>query len=77
MTRENKCPLCGGRITQVKTTFTVDYGKGVVVVRHVPAQICRQCGESWINDKISAQLESLVKESQTKQLQFEVINMAA
>lgn len=39
----NKCPLCGGIKRKGKTTFIVDFGSGVVVVRNVPATICSQC----------------------------------
>ncbi|HLA74418.1 MAG TPA: type II toxin-antitoxin system MqsA family antitoxin [Gammaproteobacteria bacterium] len=77
MTEKNHCPVCGGKLAPGTTTFTVDHGKGVVVVRHVPANVCDQCGESWIDDTVSGQLEQLVKEAQSKQLQFEVIDMAA
>ncbi|MDR4509847.1 MAG: YgiT-type zinc finger protein [Candidatus Brocadiaceae bacterium] len=34
------CPLCGGKKQAGKTTFTVDLGFGVVVVREVPATVC-------------------------------------
>jgi len=39
------CPLCGGKKTKGKTTFSADVGSGVVVVREVEATICSQCGE--------------------------------
>jgi len=39
-----KCPLCGGAMRTGMTTFTVDLDFGVVVVRHVPATVCAQCG---------------------------------
>ena len=36
------------RLKEGKTTFTVDLGFGVVVVRDVPATVCSQCGADWI-----------------------------
>ncbi|GJQ59949.1 MAG: type II toxin-antitoxin system MqsA family antitoxin [Candidatus Scalindua sp. AMX11] len=47
------CPICGGGKKAGKTTFTVDLGFGVVVVREVPATVCSQCGADWIDDAIS------------------------
>lgn len=55
----------------------VDYGAGVFIVRHVPAQVCGQCGESWIDDKTSAYLEDLLDEAQSRQAAVEIIDMAA
>ena len=56
------CPLCGGKKKEGQTTFTVDLGFGVVVVRNVPARVCSQCGADWIQDPIAAKLEEIVKE---------------
>ena len=77
MSAEKKCPLCGGKIEEGTTTFTVDFGRGVVVVRHVPAEVCGQCGEAWIPDDIAEQLEKTVQTSKKQNRQFEVIDMAA
>ena len=43
------CPICGGKKTKGKTTFSADVGSGVVVVREVEATICLRCGEEWID----------------------------
>ncbi|QFY41338.1 type II toxin-antitoxin system MqsA family antitoxin [Candidatus Methylospira mobilis] len=55
------CPLCGGKKAAGTTSFTVDLGFGVVVVRHVPAQVCSLCGEAWIEDATAEQLETVVE----------------
>lgn len=54
------CPLCGGEKKAGTTSFTVDLGFGVVVVRHVPAQVCALCGEAWVDDAVAEQLEAVV-----------------
>ena len=53
------CPICGGKKTKGKTTFSADFGGGVVVVREVEATICSQCGEEWIDDATARQLEDI------------------
>jgi YgiT-type zinc finger domain-containing protein len=76
MTRDS-CPLCRGDLAVGTTTFTADFGQGLVVVRRVPAQVCQQCGEAWIEDDVAARLEDLVQEAKRKGRQFEVIDLAA
>jgi YgiT-type zinc finger domain-containing protein len=66
------CPLCGGRKASGKTTFTVDYGVGILVVRHVPALVCELCGEAWIEDSVADQLETIVEEARNKRIAVEV-----
>jgi YgiT-type zinc finger domain-containing protein len=69
------CPICGGKKTKGKTTFSADLGSGVVVVREVEATICSQCGEEWIDDATARQLEEIVNDARACRLQVEVAAM--
>jgi YgiT-type zinc finger domain-containing protein len=73
----NKCPLCGGTKKKGKTTFAVDLGFGVVVVREVPATVCSQCGADWIGDVIAGKLEKLVEDARRKQHLVEITTLTA
>ncbi|MBI3245575.1 MAG: type II toxin-antitoxin system MqsA family antitoxin [Deltaproteobacteria bacterium] len=66
------CPLCGGAKEPGSTTFTVDLGFGVVVVRQVPATVCTQCGSDWISDEVAERLEKIVADARGRRLQVEV-----
>lgn len=70
------CPVCGGKKAPGTTTFSAEVGSGVVVVRHVRATICQQCGEEWIDNMTARQLEAIVTEARRKQPQIEVTDMA-
>jgi YgiT-type zinc finger domain-containing protein len=72
-----RCPICSGEITDGRTTFTVDLGSGVVVVRNVQARVCQQCGEDWIQDPVAAQLEKIVSDARTVGKIVEVIDLQA
>jgi len=60
------CPLCGGQRIAGSTTFTADLGFGVVVVRHVPAQVCQNCGEDWLDDSVAGALEEVVANARAR-----------
>ena len=70
---ESLCPICGGRKEPGTTTYSVELGTGVIVVRNVQAKICVQCGEEWIDNKTAQQLERIVKEARKKGHQVEVL----
>ncbi len=70
--KTNTCPDCGGQEQPGTTTFTVDLGFGVVVVRNVPALVCSQCGADWIADDIAERLESMVDDARKRHRQVEV-----
>lgn len=71
------CPLCGGPKAPGTTTFTAEIGTGVVVVRHVGATVCTQCGEEWIDNETARKLESIVTDARAKRRQVEVADLAA
>ena len=72
MSDATSCALCGGTKSIGTTTFTVDLGFGVVVVRHVPAQVCELCGEDWIEDDVAAKLETIVETARASHAIVEV-----
>lgn len=46
-----KCPICKNGETRPGTaTSTLERGPLTMVVRHVPAQICDNCGEEYIDE---------------------------
>ncbi len=72
---ENRCPIChGGHKQPGTTTFTVDLGFGVVVVREVPAQVCDLCGTDWIEDPVAEKLERIVGRARRNHPVVEVAN---
>jgi YgiT-type zinc finger domain-containing protein len=75
--KNSVCPICSGTKTRGTTTFTVDLGFGVVVVRDVPALVCDQCGEYWIEDTVAERLEQTVDNARKRHRQVEVTAYAS
>lgn len=65
--KKDLCPLCGGNKKESTTIFTIDYKKGVIVVREVPAFVCEQCGEEWLSDEVTSKLEEIVSLAKKQQ----------
>ncbi len=67
------CPVChGGHKQPGTTTFTVDLGFGVVIVRDVPALVCDLCGADWLEDNVAEELELIVEQARIKHPVVEV-----
>lgn len=71
-----KCAICGGNMRTGETMVSVDTGDGVVVVRNVPAHVCDQCGEDWLTDESSQQVEDIVANAKNGKTQVEVVALA-
>lgn len=69
-----QCPLCGGNKEKGLTTFTVDLGFGLLIVRGVPANICSQCGEKWIPSDVAERLEKIAEDVRKKKPELEIVS---
>ena len=52
-----KCPICKhGETTAGDATVTLERGGLTLVVKAVPAQVCDNCGEVYVDEQAAAQL---------------------
>ncbi len=59
-----KCPICKqGETASGKATVTLERGDLTLVVKELPAQICDNCAEEYVDEKVAAQLLSEAEES--------------
>jgi YgiT-type zinc finger domain-containing protein len=68
-----KCVVCRNGDTRPGTiTFTVERGGAILVVRGVPARICENCGEEYLEDRDVARLGEFADETAKPGLQVEI-----
>ena len=69
-----KCFMCKGRISNELTTFMVDVGNCIIIVKSVPSQVCSQCGEISYSHDITVQLEKIVASLRYSLTEIAVVN---
>lgn len=62
--------MCKGTLEEKKVNYIVDLEETIIIIKGVPAKVCKQCGEQYFDDKTSENIETLV--NQLKQLPMEV-----
>ena len=67
-----RCPLCGGVFIDGTTTFTVELGFGVAVVRDVPARVCKQCGDASLTTEAACRLEVIVESARASRQEVSI-----
>ena len=71
-----ECTICkNGNTQEGKTTVTLDRNESVIVFRNVPAQICENCGEYFLNEKTSVQLYKQADDAVKNGAVFEVCQL--
>jgi YgiT-type zinc finger domain-containing protein len=68
-----KCVICKQGETQPGiATVTLERDATMLVVRSVPAQVCENCGEQYINEDISTKLLQQAEEAVRAGVQVDV-----
>jgi len=68
-----KCVICKQGQTQTgTTTVTLERGNTTLVFKAVPAQICENCGEAYLDDATTAQVLEMAEKAVQAGVQVEV-----
>ena len=66
--------MCKGTLEDKLTTFMVDLGNCIVIVKNVPSQVCTQCGEVSYSDDVTKRLEAIVSSMRAAITEIAVVN---
>ncbi len=67
------CVVCRvGETRPGKTTVTLERDGTTVVVRGVPAEVCANCGEEYVDEREAAALMAVAEESARAGVEIEV-----
>ena len=73
-----KCVVCKqGETQNGVTTVVLERDRLTLVVKEVPAQVCENCGEDYVDEKAAAQLLRLGEELAAAGTQVEVRRFVA
>jgi len=73
-----KCIFCKhGETAPGKVTVTLERGPTTVVVKEVPAEVCENCGEYYLNETVSEQLLAMAEDAFRKHAEVEILRFAA
>ena len=62
------CEICNAETKGKAVTYSEDVDQITVMVSHVPAEVCTECGHTWYNDTVIAELEKIVENFRQSEL---------
>lgn len=69
------CFMCKGKLENKNTTFMVELDNCIIIIiKNVPSQVCKQCGEISYSNEVAKQLEKLVNSVRNAITEITVIN---
>ncbi len=73
-----QCIFCRtGETEPGTTTITLDRSKSIVVIREVPADVCRQCGEAYLSAEVAQKVSDRADDAVRKGVEVEIVRFAA
>ena len=68
-----KCVICRqGETRPGKATVTMERKNLTLIVKNVPAQVCANCGEEYVDEKTTVQLMKAAEETAKAGVQVDV-----
>ena len=68
------CFKCKGEVIKKKVNYMVDLENTIIIIKGVPAKVCKNCGEQYFSDKIAENIEKIVKELKNLSVEVTVVN---
>jgi YgiT-type zinc finger domain-containing protein len=73
-----KCVLCRhGETEPGEVMVSLQRGETVVIIKGVPAHVCENCGEYYLEDKIAEQVLLMAEEAVRKNVEVNILRFAA
>ncbi|MBI1929716.1 YgiT-type zinc finger protein [Candidatus Poribacteria bacterium] len=60
MSKDRKCPECKGVVQPGRTELVYELANIKITVKNVPANVCSQCGQSFISGRVAEDVNRLV-----------------
>ena len=72
-----KCFYCKGILKNSFTTHVVKHKSCILIVKNVPCNECVQCGETFFDNRITLQLDKIVRNIKTSNTEIVIVNYAS
>lgn len=69
-----ECFMCKGELEKKNVNYIVDLEKTIIIIKNVPAKVCKKCGEQYYEDKIAENIEKTVNELKKLSTEISVVN---
>ena len=70
----HKCSMCGGNLEEKSVNHIVDFENFIIIIKKVPANVCRQCGEYYLDHKVAGEVEKIIDNYKDDAAEVVIVN---
>ena len=56
-----KCKICSAELKKSKVNHIIDLDDHIIIIKAVPALVCEQCGEYFLENDIALKIEKMIE----------------
>ncbi len=72
------CVICKtGETRPGKVTVTLQRGETIVLIKEVPAEVCRNCGEYYLDEAVTRKVYAQAEDAVNRRTEVEILRYAA
>lgn len=69
-----KCLMCKGGLEKGTVNHIVVPDNFIVIIKNVPANVCKQCGEYYLEHKVALEIEKIIDNYRENAAEVIIIN---
>lgn len=69
-----KCFKCNEELIDKKVNYVVDLDQTIIIIKGVPAKVCKNCGEKYFDDSIAENIEKIVNKLKELSIEVTIVN---
>jgi YgiT-type zinc finger domain-containing protein len=69
-----KCLMCKGDLEKGNVNHIVDLDNFIIIIKNVPANVCKQCGEYYLEHKVALEIEKIIDNYRENAVEVIIIN---
>ena len=67
------CFMCKGKLERKNISYMAEIDNTIIIIKEVPANVCKQCGEKYIDDDVMVNIEKIVKNLKKESKEISII----
>jgi YgiT-type zinc finger domain-containing protein len=72
------CVICkNGRTDEGVVTVTLQRNASIIIIKNVPAEVCDNCGEYYLNDDVAESVLRIAEKATENNPEVEILQYAA
>jgi YgiT-type zinc finger domain-containing protein len=69
--------MCKSDTKEGYVNYPVDRDQQFLLIKNVPAHICNQCGEYFLDDDVFKTIEKIIEKTKDSNVEIEILRFAA